>query len=578
MEVNYDDIVAQDLNPQPKPEKDVYEGLVEQDIDQSATNISSNFVAAESIEPDRAAQVLKLSKDLNLPSDLVERNFESLSKERAQFKAEPAKIIQTNPALARWLEDPDNVKVAKDDLDELEKIENHANKSGFFGDKTNAFISGAFRVAGGLAKIPANMYMGGLPETYQDENGKLKFRTSPMETPRELYDNTVTRFLDQKSEEFTPERAQKSFFEELSKGNKEAAYDALGLQILSQIPQLGMVAIMGPASLPVLGGMSSAEKLATNLEAGIPEDKARLNAIATGTIEAGIEYIGGFGAVSLKQSIKHAVETLGKEGAFDAVVTSVKKIVSDAATEGNEEVATTIAQSVLDYGMGVDDKALDNILGKSIDSFLVGAGTGGGVSVGTTSVERGVVLFTDKNRAAQSKQAFDGIVEASQNSKLKKRSPEKFKEYIDSATKDAGIKDVYIPVEDFKEFFQSKQLNPNEIAEQLGVVKEYNEAVVTGGDVTVPLSSVLDKLGNEAYINELSDNIKFQPDAQTVKQVKKEMKAFQDEVKKIEKQAVEDGLSDSTEVIKTEIDFAGSSKQIGKIVAEQLQGLGDNSK
>jgi hypothetical protein len=40
VEVNYDEIIAQDLNPQPQPEKDVYEGLVEQDIDLSATYIA----------------------------------------------------------------------------------------------------------------------------------------------------------------------------------------------------------------------------------------------------------------------------------------------------------------------------------------------------------------------------------------------------------------------------------------------------------------------------------------------------------------------------------------------------------
>ena len=402
MELDYDEIVAQDLNPQAKTEKNEYDDLVQEDIDQSATNISTNFLAAEAIEPDRAAQVLKLAKDLDLPSDIVERNFDSLSKEQYKVKAEPAKMLQKNPLLARWLEEPDNVKVAKDDLDNLEKIDNLSKDVGFASEMFNAIKYGVSNIAANLAKSPSLaytpnygpsfLYEGASGEAYRQDEIKAAGGMAP---PKTLYDNQVTRFFDDKAKEFKPEGMEKSFTEELSKGNTQAAIKALSLQIASNIPQIGMVAIAGPAALSILGVTAGTEKLVSNLEKGIDPELAKSNALVTGGIEAGVESLFAVGSPGFKESIKQAASVLGNAGAKEMISNAIKSIGKNAFGEGIEEVAATVSTSILDWGTGVDDKALDGLVNKSLDSFFVGAGAGGVVGGSSFAIERAQQKFQE---------------------------------------------------------------------------------------------------------------------------------------------------------------------------------------
>ena len=571
MEVNYDDIIDQDLAPKTEqPATDMYDDMINQDLGGTESNIAANMYAAEKVDPDKSAQVLKLSKDLNLPSDIVERNYDSLSKRKAEESFQPKSIIEQNPALARFLEEPDNLKVAKDDLDSLKNIDNSLKDLSFSSKAMSALKYGAANFAGSIAKIPANMYMGGFAEPVVGEDGKLSFVEGEFKTPKELYDNKVTQFFKEKSDEYKPADIEKSFTDELSKGNIKSAGQALTLQILSNLPQVGMVVFAGPASLPLLAGASAAEKLASNLEAGVPEGEARLNAVATGTIEAVIEAVGGIGSVGFKNTIKAAAERLGNAGALDMIKNSLSTILKQGGGEGLEEAATTIAQSVLDYGMGIDDKALDGLLGKTLDSFFIGAGAGGATTATSVFAEKAQQKFQSANQAEISKNVYAAIGDSAKESKLKARMPEKLKEYIDTVADQAGVKDVYIPVEQFEQYFQSKQISPTEMATTLGVSKEFIEAKETGSDLKVPLSSMVTNLLDTEHFKGLENDIKFQPDQMTYAQSQKDVAAFKEELKKVETEAV----ADAGPVI----NYKAGAKKVGQVVREQLEALGETSR
>ncbi len=95
-----------------------------------ASNIDSlkqsAFVAAPK-NPDQHAQVLDISQKRGLPVPAVERNFEKLQKEQSAQTTDFNEIIKIAPGLAKWLQAPDNMAVAKDEIPELANLEQNLN-------------------------------------------------------------------------------------------------------------------------------------------------------------------------------------------------------------------------------------------------------------------------------------------------------------------------------------------------------------------------------------------------------------------------------------------------------------------
>lgn len=86
------------------------------------------------------------------------------------------------------------------------------------------------------------------------------------------------------------------------------------------------------------------------------------------------------------------------------------------------------------------------------------------------------------------------LVMSAEQSKLKARSPEKFQEAMQHLF--AGEQSIQIPAERFDTYFQSKNLNPAQAAQDLGV-KNYAEAKLSGGNVEVAPADFLGKLESE---------------------------------------------------------------------------------
>jgi hypothetical protein len=115
-----------------------------------------------------------------------------------------------------------------------------------------------------------------------------------------------------------------------------------------------------------------------------------------------------------------------------------------------------------------------------------GAAVQGGLHLGT------VAFFGGLNQA----------VEAAAESPLRERSPGKFQEAMQQVF--SGDEGLRIPVDRFNEYFQSKQLDPVPTARDLGA-SNYAEAVVSGGDVTVPKANYLSQLDAEHQRGLLQD-------------------------------------------------------------------------
>lgn len=121
MAVNeYDDMMAG-----AKPaEGNEYDAMIGQTREQSKQVVrDSMFVAAKSADPDRHAEVMKLSERLNLPPNIVDRQFDAVKQNDIIANTDYDAIMDRSPGLAKFLEDPNNATLAKDDLENLGKVD-----------------------------------------------------------------------------------------------------------------------------------------------------------------------------------------------------------------------------------------------------------------------------------------------------------------------------------------------------------------------------------------------------------------------------------------------------------------------
>ncbi len=137
----YDDMV---IGRKPASGGNEYFDMLESDKgDKKAALQQSMFVAQKTL-PDRAAQVQELAKKVKLPTNLVERHFDELQKKSPELQPDYDKIIDEAPGLSKWLANPDNAAIGRDDTEALGKLERGisivtAKPTTPFSDRAGAF-------------------------------------------------------------------------------------------------------------------------------------------------------------------------------------------------------------------------------------------------------------------------------------------------------------------------------------------------------------------------------------------------------------------------------------------------------
>lgn len=124
--------------------------LAREVVAEQGDNLARSFMAAEGRVPEQQARAMKIAKKYNLPVSAIE-GFEDFY-ESAEKREEIAgsKLNLTHPGLAKWLSNPENAALAKDDVQALKLLDAavsrakalQAPESSFVGDLGQAAKSG----------------------------------------------------------------------------------------------------------------------------------------------------------------------------------------------------------------------------------------------------------------------------------------------------------------------------------------------------------------------------------------------------------------------------------------------------
>lgn len=118
----YDDMI---LSGKPR-EGNAYDDMLTADREVDKNGLQRSHFVASTTEPDRRAKAIELSRKTKLPVEMVERNFDEVSKRATKTATDYDAMLDKSPGLAKFLQDGENASVAHDDTESLSRVEQGA--------------------------------------------------------------------------------------------------------------------------------------------------------------------------------------------------------------------------------------------------------------------------------------------------------------------------------------------------------------------------------------------------------------------------------------------------------------------
>lgn len=530
----YDDAIEQLDEQQQGPAADPFEEAVRRMRANADTRLRASLQQKDDTTPERAAEAQKLALETGLPPRLVEANFDRVKRESDQGRTPYERMFAETPALAEWASNPENAKVAADDLEQLGALEWLLQAPG------RAFARGVNQVRAGRLATESIWR-----ELTQQERDLLNSYEYGMEEGGALgagdswFRKAVTGGAQQLPNLF-------------GAGLYAAEYGAVGAAGAGAVGA-GVGALAGgvgavPGALAAApygaraGALYGGAKFGFELEAGLayreyqafrdengqPLDPtvAKMAAIATGSLNAGLE---AFGLERLAATIP-GVDKLTKVGTKAAVKAalrqpSVRAALLEAATTYGQtlsiETATEVAQRAVTILSGELAKAASgqNIPTKDVGTIaedLANEGIGALQSFAFTvgvGPAMGVARVQQQIRAGEESAAFfKALGGQAAASKTIERMPEAARAFIEQATKDGPIGTVYAPAETWVNYWQSQGVDAAAIAADVtGRPDALEHSLRTGEDIAIPTSRYATTLAATSHNAFFAEELRLAP-------------------------------------------------------------------
>lgn len=529
MGMNEFDQLLEDMN-QSSPSNPFDQMLDQQDTMKQRAIQSSAMVAVDT-QPDRRAEVMKLSERYKLAPELVENNFDTLSRKSKIESVQPDKLVRDHRGLSDWLSDPNNMALASDELDKLKDLSETINEQGDFEKLYLALGSGLANLNSSVAKIPA---MGVDLYTQYAVNPMARALGYAEVGPNEaLRNNAVTNFFDSAAEGYAaqvPELSDKVIESALA-GDFKKSSRALAFQVAANFPQMALTIGSTMAGAPgvglaAMGAMSAAGEYDEALDKGVDQGAAMANAVIAGSAEAAFERMGTIAI--LKKWEASIGAKLGKDTARKIMADAGKMLGVSVIQEGAEETGTSIVQDASKIATGVNpDIGRMEMVSNAANAFVLGGAMGGSM-VAPSGFAMGAQRSLEMRRAQELQDFYTALGDKTNELKLKKRLPEASQKLIENLTKDGPVENIFVDPKDMQTYFQSKNMDPLEAATLYGFSKEYQEAVETGTDVKIPLAKWTTTMAETEHFQGLKDDVRFSPDGLSVREnqnIEKQLKA-----------------------------------------------------
>ena len=208
-----------------------------------------------------------------------------------------------------------------------------------------------------------------------------------------------------------------------------------------------------------------------------------------------------------------------------------------------------------DEGQLRDD--VKSIIDESTEAFkasVVLGGLGGGVKTYQARQE--------VKKAEETQAVFQAIADGVKDVKTNKRVPERFQQFVDQATKDGPVQNVYIGSEEFSRFFQSQGVDPEKVAAEVGV-SNYRAAMAAGSDIVIPMAQFASKIAPTEYLQGIMQDARLRQGDMSLREA---------QLYQAEQEARDAELLANMEQIVAEQQAAGGFSRVVKNIVTEMEG------
>lgn len=244
------------------------------------------------------------------------------------------------------------------------------------------------------------------------------------------------------------------------------------------------------------------------------------HAAITGLVEKYTEMIPAvklLEGLGLNQGVRGAIRLFGSqwihENWTEQIATHLQDLSEWAFLPENKN------KTVMDYLEERPSAALSTLISTTVGTLL------------QTGAAKTIDVAMNDAGQRRNKAFFEALAEGATDSKLRERMPEKFREFIETATKDGPVREVLVPVAEFEKYFQTQEMDPATVARDLNATN-YQEAKLAGTDVAIPISFFTEKIAPTPHMQGLMDDIKLSADQFTARENKTNTEAAQQQMQK----------------------------------------------
>ena len=449
----------------------------------ATTAASAAILPVLDTNPDEYAQHLALAKESRLPVGAVQVDPQAIARE--QRRSRIIDTISKSPTLQAWTAMGDNAALAMDDYENLSSLETALRG---VRDYYEAPLRGFNRGLGSGIKG-----VGDLLDAFAYTADKAVFGEE--HATQYLKDAAAAPWWINPSNAL---RGIGGFVESQQGHGLPADRQTLGTDIAegfgNLIAQAVATRINPTAGVTLMAGQGADQQADMADKAGATADQKTRAVVLGAAITAASEKLG-------LDLLLNRLPPQIKNRAAQWIVDKTLAAGIEGTEEAVEQVGNNlIAQMIYDPNNPLFEGVADNA--------TVGAGVG--FLARSLLGLRGV--GHERQNVTSEQTALDGMVTAAGASKLLTRAPERFQALVQQMAQ-AGAANVYVPAEATTKLFQS--LTPAQVAEELGVpVELYMEAVITGGDVAIPVEQYLSRVAPQHH-DALREVARFTPGAMT---------------------------------------------------------------
>lgn len=506
--------------------------LIDQKRQSDSVLFNTAMQEARDTDPDQYAKQNQLSKQTGLPVDVVSRNQEKVEKQAPFLSGDYDRLHREFPGTAGFLAEEDNAKWAKDDVENLSVIEQIAKMNadpGLLSTLGRSANYGLAQIDRGIAQSPAMIYnlgaalynIAAIPQNFAaDQFGFEALRAPEAGTaPDWLLNNPVAEYYTRMAEQFAPEEVYQDPIQLMKEGDGKQAARAIAAQVVANLPQQlfligSTIAGQPQVGLAVMGGLSASNATAEAQENGKSALMTTIDAFTQGGIEVATEQYGTVGI--FKHWETQLIKSFGKGTAKQIITDAGKAIAAAFFGEGFEEIVASVGQDVSDYITG-NPEALDGYIQRAMNAFLIGSFSGGLISAPSV-----ITSATAKSiKASQDGKFWDEELNASGQSKLRQRSPEKYEQFLNKVNSENGKpKNIYVSHDALRTFFQDENGRVNEeyfnkFIEEMEIKDQLAEAAATGKEFEISAAKFAAKYAGSDLSQALRPDIRFDPDGMT---------------------------------------------------------------